>query len=152
MISPNYLMDLRDKCRTEKDRVRVAMLLSISSIVGAKRFAATTKKHIIYRMFGAKNDSELQNNLCDQSLRACYEKYTTRKVFDKLRDELLIRNMLKCYHGHAGRLYVSNQFRFFELVDEIAEFIQKSISPTQKWKSNESELMKRLTDINKGTT
>lgn len=150
MISPNFLIDLRDKCRTEKDRVRVAMLLAICSIIGTKRFAATTKKHIVSRMFGAKNDAELQKNLSDKSLYSCYQKYTTRKVFDKLRDELLSKNMIKCYHGHAGRVYVSNQFRFSELVDEIAEFIRKCTSPTPNWKSNESELTKRLTSINKG--
>ena len=152
MISPNLMIDLRDKGQAEKDRVRMAMLLAICSIVGTKRFAATTKKQIIKRMFGAKNDDELSNNLLNKSLNSCFSKYTTRKVFDKIRDELLAKNLLKCYHGHAGRIYISNKFSFSELLDEIVDFIRKSTSPSANWRQNEKELMKRLTDLNKGTT
>lgn len=144
-IGLRFLIDLNKRFTTEKDRVRVAMLLSICSIVGTKKFAATTKKHIIFRMFGAKNSTELEKNLSNKSLNSCYHKYTTRKVFEKLRDELLMKNMLKCYHGHAGRLYVSNQYNFTDLVDEIADFIKKSTHSNQSWKENENELMKRLT-------
>ena len=152
MFSPNLLIDLRDRYRTEQDRVRLAMLLSIISIVGKKRFAATTKKHIIFRMFGAKSEEELNANLKNKALDACYQKYTTRKVFDKLRDELLTRKLLKCYHGHAGRVYVSNQYSFNELIDEIADFISQGHSYANKWKTNEDALTKRLTSINKGAS
>ena len=151
-IGLRFLIDIANKCRSEKDRARIAMLLSICSIVGKKKFAATTKKQIVYRMFGAKNDVELEKNLNNKSLKGCYVKYTTRKVFEKLRDELLMRNMLKCYHGHAGRVYVSNQFKFADLVDEIADFIKKCTHSYQSWQENENELMKRLTNVNKGTS
>lgn len=151
-IGIRFLIDIASKCQTEKDRVKVAMLLSISSIVGKKKFAATTKEHIILRMFGAKNRAELEKNLCDDSLSSCYQKYNTRKMFEKLRDELLKKNLLKCCHGHAGRLYVSNQFYFSDLIDEIVDFINKSTQPNQNWKDNERELMKRLTNVNKSTS
>lgn len=151
MISTHLLITLRDKFRTEKDRAALAMLLSICSIIGKKNFAATTKKHIIYRMFGSKNEEGLKENLCSKPLKACHQKYTTRKVFDNLRDELFKRSLLKCYHGHAGRVYVSNKFCFQELIDDIADFIRKNTHPVPSWKSNENELMKKLTNVSKGT-
>ena len=151
-IGLRFLIDIASKCRTEKDRMEVAMLLSICSIVGKKNFAATTKEHIILRMFGAKNRVELEKNLCDDSLSSCYQKYNTRKMFEKLRNELLLKNLLKCCHGHAGRLYVSNQYKFMDLIDDIADFIKKCTLPNQSWKENERELMKRLTNINKSTS
>ena len=149
MVNPEYFLKLGKTCSKERDRARIAMALAINTIIGSKEFACTSKSQITMRMFGCKNGDELTETLKDQNLKECYDQYTTRKIFDRLRDDLLEWGWVKCYHGHAGKVYVSNRYT----VDKLDTFIKKEKrQPRRNWKTDEKALKERLTDINKGTS
>ena len=149
LVNPNTFFYHAKTHTKERERARLAMGMAISTIVGSKEFAATSKSQIAMRMFGCKNDEELEKTLQDHSLKECYDRYTTRKIFDRLRDDLLEKGYIKCYHGHAGKVYVSTR----NTVDKLDTFIKKEKKqPNRSWKADEKALNKRLTDINKGTS
>lgn len=142
MIGLDMLIRYMTRHSRERDRVRFVMLMAISSIVGRKKFAATTKELIATRMFGEEAAQ-------DDGLKELYERYTTKRIFNGLKDELLAMGLIKCYHGHAGRVYVSPRYSFNEIVDDIATRTQKKAKPQKTWADNERLLKERLTTLNK---
>lgn len=137
MIGLDMLIRYKTRHSRERDRVRFVMLMAISSIVGRKKFAATTKGQIAKRMFGEEAAQ-------DDGLKEMYDRYTTRYIFDSLKNELLAMGLIKCYHGRTNRIYVSPRYSFEEIVDDIAAEIRKKAKPPKTWADNERLLMEKI--------
>lgn len=82
---------------TEREDYRafIAMYLACASIVGSQPFKATTSELIKCRMFGARNLVEL-NQLLEASpeRKAMYDKYTTRRRYSRLLQDLQIKRLV----------------------------------------------------------
>ena len=152
MVSPNLLLDYMNKHPKEKDRVRLAMVLAIQSIIGDKKVAATNKNLIVARMMGCKSSRDLETTIGgNEKLKEIFDIYTTRKKFDGLRDELLGYGFLKCWYPRAGSVYVSIQYEFKDVVDEIAILIFKKSKRKKERAENDRLLKEHFTLLNKGT-
>lgn len=88
------LFDLRDAVKSEYSKVRVCMYIAIRSIAGAG-VGITTTKAIIWRMFGAKNEQELQEVLRDKKIKSIYETWTTKRKIRNLLNDLIASNMIR---------------------------------------------------------
>jgi len=105
---------------TADDRAMWAMYMGISSIIGDKDFAQTTSEMIKCRMFGAINQEELELLLKDETLKRVYDKYTTKRQYNKLLNIIQDRNMVTEI-GLNRRTYVSTKMKNVnELVDAIS--------------------------------
>lgn len=105
---------------TADDRAMWAMYMGISSIIGDKDFAQTTSEMIKCRMFGAINQKELELLLKDETLKRVYDKYTTKRQYNKLLNIIQDRNMVTEI-GLNRRTYVSTKMKNVdELVDAIS--------------------------------
>ncbi len=104
---------------TADDRAMWAMYMGISSIIGDKDFAQTTSEMIKCRMFGAINQKELELLLKDETLKRVYDKYTTKRQYNKLLNIIQDRNMVTEI-GLNRRTYVSTKM---ENVDELVDAI-----------------------------
>ena len=151
IINPNFLILYRDKNKTERARAEMAMLLAINSITGKQEWACTTRSFIIARMFGAKKVEELEQSLQGRTaketkqLKEAYDKYTTRRIFDSMRDKLMVRGLVKCWVPFAKRVFVSPTKKFEEIEDDVLMFI-KHRSPKQQIKNDAKRLLKLLSD------
>ena len=152
IISPHFLMDYRDKNKTERARAELAMLLAINSITGKQEWAATTTGFIKARMFGAKNveglDDALHGNSSKetQQLKAACEQYTTRRIFESMRDSLMRRGLIKCWVPQAKRVFVSPTKKLEEIETEILEFLKRKTSPKEQIKKDTERLLKLLNE------
>ena len=151
LVNPSFLIDYRKKNRTERARAEMAMLLAINSITGKQEWAGTTRGFIIARMFGAKKVDEIEQALQGRTdketklLQEAYEKYTTRRMFDSMRDKLMARGLVKCWVPYAKRVFVSPSKRFEEIEEDVLMFI-KHKSPKQQIKNDTERLLKLLSD------
>ena len=102
-------------------RARWAMYLGMLSIIGTKEMAATTSVAIKSRMFGAKDAEELQQLLEDPETRALYDKWTTRRRYDRLMADIEEGNNVKSL-GVGRRTYISYRFSTNQ---EISEAINR---------------------------
>lgn len=146
MINPNFLLDYRNKNKTERERAEFAMLLAISSIVGEKEWAATTRNLIIARMFGAKDSDGLEDALkgCSQKegklLKEAFDKYTTRRIFESMRDELISKGLIKCWAPYSHRVFVSISHKLEEIENDIKFFLRRKQSPKEQMKQDTTRL------------
>lgn len=102
------------------ERAVWAMYMGILSIIGDKDFAQTTSEMIKCRMFGAINQKELELLLKDETLKRVYDKYTTKRQYNKLLNIIQDRNMVTEI-GLNRRTYVSTKMKNVdELVDAIS--------------------------------
>ena len=150
LSNPNFLIQYRDKNKTERSRAEMAMLLAINSITGKQEWAGTTRAFIIARMFGAKKVEELEQALQGRTakeakqLQEAYDKYTTRRIFDSMRDKLMVRGLVKCWVPFAKRVFVSPTKKFEEIEDEVLVFIKRKQSAKEQIKSDTERLLKLL--------
>lgn len=146
MINPNFLLDYRNKNKTERARAEFAMLLAISSIVGEKGWAATTRNLIIARMFGAKDSDGLEDALkgCSQKegklLKEAFDKYTTRRIFESMRDNLISKGLIKCWTPYSHRVFVSISHKLEEIENDIKFFLKRKQSPKEQMKQDTTRL------------
>ena len=103
-----------------------AAYAAIKSIIGKKDFAGTTKKMIVCRIIGAKNDKVLRDFLKNKGLETVYAKYFKRYWFDKLIDQLLIRGFvlskITLVMGLKSRIYLSCKLDYDQLPVAIADY------------------------------
>ena len=150
IISPYFLVQYRDQNKTERARAELAMLLAINSISGKKGWAGTTRGFIIARMFGAKKEDELDQALQGKTaketkqLKEAFDKYTTRRIFDSMRDKLMTRGLVKCWVPYAKRVFVSLTKKFEEIENDVLVFIKRKQSPQEQIKNDKERLMKLL--------
>lgn len=125
-IGVRFLLSYLNNAHSEYDRMKLALLMGISSIIGMKRkWTATTKEMILCRMFGCKDKKELDRLLSNKKAKEAYDKYSTRKRFERLRDDLLVSCMVRCFTGFRRRTYVSILCNFDEIKADIAVSIAK---------------------------
>ena len=76
-ISQKMMFDFYENTKTDYEKALFAMYAGIRSIIGNKDFAETTGNMIKCRMFGAKNQAELELILSDKKVKSAYKQYTT---------------------------------------------------------------------------
>ncbi len=126
-IGVSFLLSYLNNAHSEYDRMKLALLMGISSIIGMKRkWTATTKEMILCRMFGSKDKKELDRLLLsNKKAKEVYDKYSTRRRFERLRDDLLVSCMAQCFIGFGHRTFVSILCNFDEIKADIAVSIAK---------------------------
>lgn len=82
-ISQKMMFDFYKNTKTDYEKALFAMYAGIRSIIGNKDFAETTGGMIKCRMFGAKNQAELELILSDRKVKSAYKQYTTDYHYKK---------------------------------------------------------------------
>ena len=137
-ISQRMMFDFYLNPKSDYEKALFAMYAGIRSIIGNKDFAETT------RMFGAKNQAELELILNDKKVKSVYKQYTTDYHYKKMLKELVVRGFLMSEIGYNKRTYVSCKMDMKGLEDAIVEHIkQKSLNLKIKQLEN-----RRLQSIN----
>lgn len=145
LIDPYYLIQYREKNKSERSRAELAMLLAIGSIQGKAGWSATTRNLIIARMFGAKTHDGLSDVLKGstkegQQLREAFEKYTTRRVFDSMRNNLINKGVIKCWAPYSHRVIVSTAHKLEEIENDVMIFLKRKQSPKEQIKHDADRL------------
>lgn len=129
-IGFHFLVDYINSANTEIDRIKLAMLLGINSIIGLqKMFAFTTQSLIKCRMFGFASPKELDQFLSlKKNIKAKekYDYYTSNRQFDKLRSELTRNGLVKVWMGYGKRTILSTSHDWDKIKGEVAENIRKN--------------------------
>jgi len=146
MINPDFLLNYRDKNKSERARAEFAMLLAISSIQGKKGWSATTRNLIAARMFGAAKTDGLEEALKGNTptegkqLKDAYDKYITRRIFDSMRDHLINQGMIKCWAPYSHRVIVSTAHKLDEIESDVLVFLKRKQSPKEQIKRDGDRL------------
>lgn len=134
-INQKTLFDFYQNDKSDYEKALFAMYAGIRSIIGNKEFAETTGNMIKCRMFGAKNQIELERILKDEKIRIAHKKYTTDHHYKKMLKELVRRKFLMSEVGYGRRTYVSCKLDYEKLPTAIVEHKER-----QKSKSEEKQL------------
>lgn len=106
----------RRSLMTEEELASWAMYFGMLSLIGQKDVVATTSFAIKSRMFGAKDKEALDDILTDLELKKLYDRYTTRRKYEKLcyivREKMKINSM-----GLKKKTYLS--YVYFDDADLI---------------------------------
>lgn len=146
-ISQKMMFDFYENTKTDYEKALFAMYAGIRSIIGNKDFAETTGNMIKCRMFGAKNQAELELILSDKKVKSAYKQYTTDYHYKKMLKELVVRGFLQSEIGYNKRTYVSCKLDMKSLEDAIVEHIkQKSLN--YKVKQFENSRLQAINSIN----
>lgn len=146
-ISQKMMFDFYKNTKTDYEKALFAMYAGIRSIIGYKDFAETTGSMIKCRMFGAKNQTELELILSDRKVKSAYKQYTTDYHYKKMLKELVARGFLQSEIGYNKRTYVSCKLDMKGLEDAIVEHIkQKSLN--YKVKQFENRRLQAINSIN----
>ena len=146
-ISQKMMFDFYKNTKTDYEKALFAMYAGIRSIIGYKDFAETTGSMIKCRMFGAKNQTELELILSDRKVKSAYKQYTTDYHYKKMLKELVVRGFLQSEIGYNKRTYVSCKLDMKGLEDAIVEHIkQKSLN--YKVKQFENRRLQAINSIN----
>lgn len=146
-ISQKMMFDFYKNTKTDYEKALFAMYAGIRSIIGYKDFAETTGSMIKCRMFGAKNQTELELILSDRKVKSAYKQYTTDYHYKKMLKELVVRGFLQSEIGYNKRTYVSCKLDMKGLEDAIVEHIkQKSLN--YKVKQFENSRLQAINSIN----
>ena len=147
-ISQKMMFDFYKNTKTDYEKALFAMYAGIRSIIGNKDFAETTGSMIKCRMFGAKNQAELDFILSDKKVKSTYKQYTTDYHYKKMLKELVVRGFLQSEIGYNKRTYVSCKLDMKGLEDAIVEHIkQKSLN--YKVKQFENSRLQAINSINR---
>ena len=143
-VGASFLWKYLQKAKSTDDRFKLAMLMGISSLIGNKRkWVATTKEMIMCRAFGCKNPKALQQ-LTKSSKQAIelFEKYSTRRVFEKFRTQLLSEGLIETFFGYGRRTYISITKPFDEIKVSIAmEIAKKQQKEAARSQRNELKML-----------
>ena len=123
-ISQRMMFNFYKNTKTDYEKALFAMYAGIRSIIGNKDFAETTGNMIKCRMFGAKNQAELELILNDKKVKSAYKQYTTDYHYKKMLKELVVRGFLMSEIGYNKRTYVSCKMDMKGLEDAIVEHIK----------------------------
>ena len=146
-ISQKMMFDFYKNKKTDYEKALFAMYAGIRSIIGNKDFAETTGSMIKCRMFGAKNQAELEFILNDRKVKSAYKQYTTDYHYKKMLKELVVRGFLQSEIGYNKRTYVSCKLDMKSLEDAIVEHIkQKNLN--YKIKQFENSRLQAINSIN----
>lgn len=146
-ISQKMMFDFYKNTKTDYEKALFAMYAGIRSIIGYKDFEETTGSMIKCRMFGAKNQTELELILSDRKVKSAYKQYTTDYHYKKMLKELVVRGFLQSEIGYNKRTYVSCKLDMKGLEDAIVEHIkQKSLN--YKVKQLENSRLQAINSIN----
>ena len=118
-----------------KKRAMLAMYFGMLSIIGNKRYAATTSDFILCRMFGAKNEEELSTFREDEEFDKLYQTYATRRKYEGYMEELVAKKMIT-YLPYGKRSYISVKLKSD---DALAEAIYKDSKATRRKEQRESQ-------------
>ncbi len=149
-VGIGFLIDYLSKANSEKDRMRLALLMGILSILGlSKRFSFTSLSLIKCRMFGFSSPKELEKALAlkkNQKLKELYYYYTSHRQFDKLRNDLLNSGLVKVWTGYGKRTIIATAHSWENIKFDIAEYIRKKqgFSTQDAAKRQRDELAKLL--------
>lgn len=147
-ISQEMMFDFYKNTKTNYEKALFAMYAGIRSIIGNKDFAETTGSMIRCRMFGAKNQTDLELILRDKKVKFAYNQYTTDYHYKKMLKELVVRGFLLSEIGYNKRTYVSCKLDMKELEDAIVEYI-KHRSLNYKVKQFENRRLQAINSINR---
>ena len=145
-ISQRMMFNFYKNTKTDYEKALFAMYAGIRSIIGNKDFAETTGNMIKCRMFGAKNQAELELILNDKKVKSAYKQYTTDYHYKKMLKELVVRGFLMSEIGYNKRTYVSCKMDMKGLEDAIVEHI-KHKSLNFKVKQLENSRLKAINSI-----
>ena len=90
-IKIGLLFEYLSQSKSEYQVMLLAAYMAVKAIIGNKPYARTTHSYILANMFGCMNEVELQTLLVttgNETLAELHKKYSTRKMFDKLNQEL----------------------------------------------------------------
>lgn len=147
-ISQKMMFDFYKNTKTDYEKALFAMYAGIRSIIGNKDFAETTGSMIKCRMFGAKNQTELELILNDKKVKSAYKQYTTDYHYKKMLKELVVRGFLQSEIGYNKRTYVSCKLDMKGLEDAIVKHIkQKNLN--YKVKQFEYRRLQAVNSINR---
>ena len=129
-IGISFLINYLRNANTEIDRIMLAMLLGINSIIGLqKRFAFTTQSLIKSRMFGFASPKELEQFLSlkkNINAKEKYDYYTSHRQFDKLRSELTRKGLIKVWMGYGKRTILATYYDWDTIKGDVADNIRKN--------------------------
>jgi len=129
-IGISFLINYLRNANTEIDRIMLAVLLGINSIIGLKkRFAFTTQSLIKSRMFGFASPKELEKFLSFKKnikVKEKYDYYTSHRQFDKLRSELTRKGLVKVWMGYGKRTILATSHDWDSIKEAVAENILKN--------------------------
>lgn len=117
-VSRDMLLRFRAGIRTEYDRVRCAMYLAIRSLC-ANGVAVTTSQAIQWRMMGCRNKQELDKVLKDKKIKSVWEKYTTRRQYRTLLNDLISSKLIiemPCFNRTCVSASILDESAFVEAV------------------------------------
>jgi hypothetical protein len=144
-VKPSQLMEFRD---SGKDIDLFRAYIGIRSLIGRNNYIATTKKVILMRTLGCKNDKAMQEFLkVHKPAKAIYDKFTRsdnalRYNFQKLFEILIERGFLKSKvfeRTVSRKIFLSIEFTYDQLADEIIKFYKKRSS-----KKNEQQAREKI--------
>ncbi|WP_106832240.1 hypothetical protein [Parabacteroides pacaensis] len=145
-IKKDMMFDFYKNSKTDYEKALFAMYAGIRSIIGNKDFAETTGSMIKCRMFGAKNQDELEFILKDKKVTTAYKRYTTDYHYKKMLKELVARGFLMSEIGYNKRTFVSCKLDMKGLEDAIVNHIQNK-SLNYKVKQVENNRLQALNSI-----
>ena len=108
----------------EETRAKWAMHIAILSIIGQKPYASTTSDTIKLRMFGFKNKHELVLALKDEKTKELYEKWTSRRRYDRMLSQLQVEGYIREF-GERRRTFLTTKLTLEELVQKVASSSKK---------------------------
>lgn len=111
---------------TDDRRAMWVLYFSIKSILGTKNFVATTSSLIMARMAGARSTKELcqVKDQLSPKQQEFYDKYTTRRRYDRLM-ELLQTNKMIVEYGSNHKTYLSVKMSLVNLIKEAKASTRK---------------------------
>ena len=145
-IKKEMMFDFYENPKTEYEKALFAMYAGIRSIIGNKNFAETTGNMIKCRMFGAKNQAELEFILNDKKVKSAYKQYTTDYHYKKMLKDLVLQGFLMSEIGYNKRTYVSCKLDLKGLEDAIVEH-KKSKSLNYKKKKKKNSKLQSINSI-----
>jgi hypothetical protein len=125
MMKSDTVISYRNEMKTDFELVLFCVYASIRSIIGSKHLAVKTNiEFVLKRAFG--NNEEL------------IKKYSTRRMYTKIMEELELNWGLKKYSYHTKGFYVSTKMSLQELIYFVEQ--KKSKNRLEKLKKEKAEL------------
>ena len=149
MASVDFILKARNEVKpNEKQRMALALLFGLHSIIGMRRtWAATTQEMIKARMFGYLTPKREGKSYENKKTKDLWEKWTTRRRYESLIAWLQEMNLLKCYMGTTyRRTIVSVQCDWDTIKDDVTAFIIRHRKPSLQAKKQRDELSQMLNE------
>ena len=147
MASVDFILKARDELKpNEKQRMALALLFGLNSIIGMRRtWAATTQDMIKARMFGYMTPKREGKSYENKQTKDLWKKWTTRRMYESLVTWLQEMNLIKCYMGTTyRRTIVSVQCDWNDIKEEVTAFFLRHRKPKLQVRKNRDELSKMI--------